>query len=186
MCWGARVERRRSATQTRRASGSPCAPSCSTITAATASPHSSSGTPITAQSATAGVHEQHVFDLARREVLPAPDDDVVQAALDEEEALGIEPAPVVGGQPALGRQRRPLAQIFARDLVAPHPDLPVGPGRNGPRPWRPGSRPRGWASGRPTEPRRARTSGSLELPPPGGHRGRARRWSSWSRSARRR
>ena len=132
MRWGARVERRRSATQARRASGSPSL-------ALVEHDHGRHrlapllvGHPDHGGVGHGGVHEEHLLDLARREVLPAPDDHVVEPALDEEVALRVEPAPVVGGQPAVGRQRRPRAQVLARDLVAPHPDLAVGAGRDRP------------------------------------------------------
>jgi len=67
--------------------------------------------------ADAGVGEQHVLDLRRSDVLPAPDDRVVGAALDEQVAVRIEPAPVPGGEPAAGVQRARPA-VLAGDLIA--------------------------------------------------------------------
>ena len=43
-----------------------------------------------------------VLDLAGRQVLAAADDDVVESAVDEAEALGVEVARVSGGEPAVG------------------------------------------------------------------------------------
>ena len=68
------------------------APSTSTTAATTFSPHSVSGTPTTQASATAGWACEDVLDLARRQVLGAPHDHVVEAAVQVEEAVLVEDA----------------------------------------------------------------------------------------------
>ncbi len=68
---------------------------------------------------------QHVLDLGRRDVLAAANDRVVGPALDEEVALVVQPAPVPGREPAARIEWRRLPVVFARDLLAAHPDLTV-------------------------------------------------------------
>src|SRR5262245_11198255 len=70
-----------------------------------------------------GVAEQHLLDLRGGDVLAAPDDRVVAAALDEQVALVVERAPVPGREPALCVERVLPAGVLARDLLAPDPDL---------------------------------------------------------------
>ena len=70
------------------------------MTAATTSPHSSSGTPTTAHSAHGGVLEEDVLDLAGGEVLATSNDDVVEPSLDIEVPALIEYPLVVGGEPS--------------------------------------------------------------------------------------
>ena len=61
-----------------------------------------SGTPSTATSATGGMGEQHVLDLARVDVLAAADDHVLEPAVDAQVAALVHGAEVAGVQPALG------------------------------------------------------------------------------------
>jgi hypothetical protein len=70
--------------------------------------------------------EEHRLDLPGREVLAAPHDHVVEPAVHEQEAVHIQATGVAGVEPAvLGRRRGPRRpEVLARDLVAPHPDLP--------------------------------------------------------------
>ena len=137
----------------RRASTSPT----STIDAPMSSPHSCDGMRVDGDVGDGRVLAQHVLDLAGRDVLAAAHDDVVEAALDEQEAVVVEEAAVAGGEPA---RRRPRGR-----RTRPRP------ARRGPR-----SRPPRRAAtslaervadrdldrgdGGPTEPRRRRTSGS--------------------------
>ena len=76
------------------------APSASTTSALTVSPHLSSGTPMTATSATAGWRKMNVLDLDRGDVLGAGDDHVLLPVRDREMALAVEPAAVAGVEPA--------------------------------------------------------------------------------------
>ena len=66
--------------------------------------------------------EQHVLDLAGRQVLAAAHDHVVEPALDEQEAVVVEVAGVVGGEPAVVVERA-AAEVLAGDLLAAHVDL---------------------------------------------------------------
>ena len=106
------------------------------------------------------VLEEHVFDLAGREVLAAAHDDVVEPTLDVEVPALVEVALVVGGEPSFTRPAVVLAVVLARHLLAAHPDLAVLRRPSTSR--RPRSRTvistvgNGW----PTEPRRWRTCGS--------------------------
>ena len=63
----------------RSAPRSAVAPSCSTTTACTRSPHFASGRPITATSLTGGMRAEHGLDLGRIDVLAAGDDHVALA-----------------------------------------------------------------------------------------------------------
>lgn len=56
------------------------------------------------------------LDLARRKVLAAPHDHVVEPALDEQEAVGVDAARVASVEPALDGSV--AAQVLPRDLVA--------------------------------------------------------------------
>jgi MFS family permease len=69
----------------------------------------------------AGVAEEHVLDLGRGDVLAAPDDGVVGAALDEQVAAGVQPAAVPGGEPA-ARVQPAATAVLTGDLVAAHED----------------------------------------------------------------
>jgi len=70
------------------------------------------------------VLEQHVLNLAGRQVLATPHDHVVDAALHEQVTVGVEIAGVAGVEPAVGQAALdPL--VFARHLVAAHPDDPL-------------------------------------------------------------
>ena len=51
-----------------------------------------------------GVAEQRLVDLARRDVLAALDDQLLDAAGDEEEAVGVAVPQVAGAQPPVGRE----------------------------------------------------------------------------------
>src|SRR6266571_1043426 len=66
-----------------------------------------------------GVAEQDVLDLGGGDVLAPPDDGVVGAPLDEQVALGVEPSPVPGGEPAL-RVQGAAAAVLAGDLHSAH------------------------------------------------------------------
>ena len=116
--------------------------------------------PTTAASSHGGVLDEDVLDLARRDVLGPADDHVVEASGEVQVALGVEPAAVAGGEPA-GVDRSAVApEVLAGDLLAPHPHLALldPAGRTSPSASRTvTSRP---GSGRPTDPRRARTAGS--------------------------
>jgi len=60
-------------------------PPLSSTTALTCSPHSGSGTPMTATSATSGCGRQHAFDLGRIDIDASTDDEVLGAVTDERE-----------------------------------------------------------------------------------------------------
>ncbi len=77
------------------------------------------------------MREQHVLDLARRHVLAATYDDVVDAALEEEIALVVQEAAVPGGEEAVGADQRSLAQVLTRHLLAAHVDLAALAGGHG-------------------------------------------------------
>src|SRR5690606_21555237 len=66
--------------------------------------------------------EQHCFDLARRQVLAAADDDIVEAAVEEQVAVGVEVTRVPGVEPAAGVGFDGPAVVLTRDLVAPDED----------------------------------------------------------------
>ena len=55
------------------------------------------------------VREQRFVDLARRDVLAALDDELLDAAGDEEEAVVVAVAQVAGAQPAAGVSARAVA-----------------------------------------------------------------------------
>ena len=80
---------------------SPSRPGTSTTSALTVSPHFSSGTPMTAASATCGVRAERVLHLDRRDVLAPADDHVLLAVGDGEVALVVEAAAVAGVEPAV-------------------------------------------------------------------------------------
>ena len=67
--------------------------------------------------------EQGVLDLGGCDVLAAPDDGVVGAALAEQVALDVEPAPVAGVQPAVVVGLGVGTDVLAADLVAADLDL---------------------------------------------------------------
>ena len=77
-----------------------------------------------------GVRHEHFFDLARRDVLRAPHDDVVQPPVDVEEAVHVEPAGVPGAEPAVLGERA-LPDVLAGHLLAAHPDLALLARREG-------------------------------------------------------
>ena len=52
------------------------------------------------------VAQQHLVDLARRDVLAALDDQLLEPAGDEEEAVAVAVPEVAGAQPAVGREGR--------------------------------------------------------------------------------
>src|SRR5687768_8935982 len=52
-----------------------------------------------------GVLQEHLVDLARGDVLPALDDELLDAAGDEEEAVGVAHAHVAAAEPAAGEKR---------------------------------------------------------------------------------
>ena len=65
-----------------------------------------------------GVCAQYLLHLRRRYVLAAGDDDVLQAAGEEEPAVGVAPPEVPGVQPAVpddGGRGRPIAVIPRHD-----------------------------------------------------------------------
>ena len=81
-------------------------PGLSTTNALTASPHSSSGTPITAHSRTAGMAVDGLLDLGRVDVLAAGDDHVLGAVDDEDVASASQVGEVAGPHPAVAQGRR--------------------------------------------------------------------------------
>jgi hypothetical protein len=102
-------------------------PGVRTTRALTVSPHFSSGTPITATSATAG-WEQGVLDLDRGDVLAAGDDHVLLAVGDRQVVLVVDHAAVAGVEPVVGEggRRWPRARPVAREHdVAAGQDLAV-------------------------------------------------------------
>ena len=149
-------------------------------------PHSSSGRPDHGGVDDPVAGDEHVLDLGRGDVLPAPDDGVVGPTLDEQVAVLVEAAPVAGGEPAVVRRagcRRRTPRRSARPGRTASPSWPAGTGR----PRRRGPRPRCRArAGRPTPGGRGPPGSVERRRPPGDRRVRAGRWSSWSRSARRR
>src|SRR5581483_5243357 len=66
--------------------------------------------------------EQAGLDLAGREVLAAPHDDVVEPPVYVEEAVGVERTRVTGVEPPVV-VGRPPPDVLAGDLVPAHPDL---------------------------------------------------------------
>ena len=76
-------------------------PGLSSTTALTASPHFSSGTPITAQSCTAGWLQITCSTSLGIDVEAARDDHVLLAVGDVQVALGVDVADVAGVQPAV-------------------------------------------------------------------------------------
>jgi hypothetical protein len=85
--------------------GSGRAPGAATTMAFTASPQRSSGTPMTAASATPGAAQDRVLHLGRIDVLAAGDDHVLHPVVDEEVAVLVAVAGVAGSQPAVGPDR---------------------------------------------------------------------------------
>ncbi len=83
-------------------------------------PHSSSGVPATATSATSGLGAEHGLDRLRPHVLPAGDDQVAAPSVDVQPAVVEPPPEVAGRQPAVGervrsrRGRRAAASARAR------------------------------------------------------------------------
>src|SRR3546814_5274124 len=71
---------------------------------------------------------QDVLDLAGRDILAAAHDHVVEPPFDEQIAALVEPACVVGREPAVVGDRLPV-QIFARHLLAADMDLAMLAGR---------------------------------------------------------
>src|SRR6185312_16874571 len=53
----------------------------------------------------------HLVDLARRDVLAALDDELLDAPGDEEVAFGIAHADVAAAQPSIGKERRPGGRL---------------------------------------------------------------------------
>ena len=68
----------------------------------TVSPHRSSGTPMTAASATSAMGQEHVLDLGRVDVLSTGDDHVLDAIVEVDVSLVIEVGGVSGAQPPVG------------------------------------------------------------------------------------
>src|SRR5690349_15926033 len=105
-----------------------------TTTATTSSPSRSSGLPITAASSTAGVGVEDLLDLARVDVIPAPDHQVLGPVDDKVEAVGVHVAEIAGVQPAVAyRLRGGLGppEIALHDVVPADENLPhvLAPGR---------------------------------------------------------
>ena len=131
------------------------------------------------------VGDEHVLDLAGREVLGAADDDVVEAALEEQVAVVVDVAAVVGREPAVVGEHR-ASEVLAGDLLAADEDLALLAGR--------ARVPVGIADlqldagQRPADGSEAGADRRVVAGEGGarGRRGRARRSSSWSRSGRRR
>jgi hypothetical protein len=68
----------------------------------------------------AGARPQHVFDLARVDVVARPDDQLLLAIDKEEVALRIEVTNVAGQQPAVRRQDRTAVYAMLNDFVIPY------------------------------------------------------------------
>ena len=118
------LERRQPAAQwARSSSAARASPSAGTTWAMTASPHSGSGRPKTAASATAGCSTRIGLDLGRRDVLAAGDDRVGLAAGDDQ-------APAVGEG---ARGRRYAASRRRLERPGRRPSGPA-PGSRRPRP----------------------------------------------------
>ena len=77
-----------------------------------------------------GMLDEHTFDLARRQVLAAPHDDVVEPAVHVQVPAGVEMTGVAGAEPAFVVAHASF-QVLAGDLLAAHPDLAVGAGVDG-------------------------------------------------------
>ena len=79
------------------------------------------------------VAQQHGLDLARVDVLPAPDDHLLEPARDPAVAALVHRPQVAGVQPAVGVDRRGgglrVAQVAVHDEVAAGADLADGPAR---------------------------------------------------------
>ena len=73
--------------------------------------------------------QQYLLDVGRGNILSALDDDVIDPAGDEQIAVVVQPASVVGGEPPFLGEPCCQAPVFAGDLVAPHPDLAGTAGR---------------------------------------------------------
>ena len=82
-------------------------PGARTTSAFTVSPQRSSGTPMTATSATSGCCDERLLDLDGIHVLAAADDHVLDPVGEEEVAIVVEVAAVAGAQPAVRRSARP-------------------------------------------------------------------------------
>ena len=146
----------------------------STTAATTSSPHSVSGMPTTARRLDGRVVEEHVLDLAGREVLAAAHDHVVEPAVHEQVARRrrggrasrvCEPAVV---------EAVAAPEVLARHLLAAHPDLAARRRRRGLAVGRRGSTPRrlGQRPARPSPAGPARRDRRWRTPR-GGRRGRA-------------
>ena len=116
---------------------------------------------------TPGGLDEDVLDLGRVDVHPAGDDQVVTAALEVEEAVGVEPTEVADGERRASRQRRrPPACRLGR--VAPVLEAGVARHRAPDRCRRRRPSSRRWGRARPTVPGvgfpvRARAGGELAL-----------------------
>ena len=140
-----RARRRASGTCRRESRSRQCAISASasrspagTTNATTSSPQRSEGTPATATWRDRRVVLERGLDLARVDVQPAADDQLLAAAGDlEAPVVGVEPAEVAGAEPAVGgeRLRRGLGAlpVAREDLRAADEDLPVRPRRGASR-----------------------------------------------------
>src|SRR3984957_187575 len=67
--------------------------------------------------------DEHVLDLGRGDVLPAPDDRVVGAAADEQVAALVKHRNVFGGEPAVGVEDGADIAVASRHLLAAHEQL---------------------------------------------------------------
>ena len=102
--------------------------SVGTTNATTISPRSSSGMPSTATSAIFGMRVEHVFDFLGRDVLALADDDVLDAAGDDDRAVLVEARHVAGVQPAVVGERvgvERAVDVAAHHLRALHHELAV-------------------------------------------------------------
>ena len=110
-----------------RAASSASAPR-GTTHATTSSPHSAMPAADDGDLEHVGMAQQRFLDLARVDVRPAADDQVLAAVLERQEAAGVERADVAGMQPPAGerlRGRVRIAPVAAHHRRAAHPNLPV-------------------------------------------------------------
>ena len=98
-----------------------------TTAAATSSPHVWCGTPKHTASATAGCVEQHLVDLARRDLLAAAVDHLLEAPDQRQVAVRVEDALIAGAEPAALEERRGVGLgvvlVAGDDVGAPDADL---------------------------------------------------------------
>ena len=79
------------------------------------------------------VCEERLLDLARRDLLAAPVDDLLGPAGEREVSVVVEMAEVSGAEPPVGRERREvdlrIGEVRARDVRSAHHDLAHRTGR---------------------------------------------------------